>query len=138
MNKSVEPGNRLHHPIGTFDSMVIDIGVSPNHNIIATASASGSIQISWVPLDAEQGVEFEKRILSLKQEDNDSDNDSLQIIQVSPAAFTSQKQDTIQIYPSMQACTSVSWCPNENFPGVLAGGFRSGLLILSATDRFFI
>ena len=137
MDKSdKEMSNRLHHPIGTFDSMVLDISTSPNHNIIATACSSGSIQISWMPQEHGHGVEFEKRIFSLNLADESNNNESS--AQISPASFPSQKHDSIRLYPSLQACTAVSWCPYEAFPGILAAGFRNGLLVLIATDRFFI
>ena len=125
--------NNLHQPIGTFDSMVHEIAASPIHNIIATACASGSIHLAWMPKETGYGVEFEKKIYSLLLRE-DGCFESI----IKPEYVNFQIHDTIKLFPSNQAATSVAWCPNENFPGLLAGGYRNGLLVLIATDRFFI
>lgn len=127
--------NRLHQPLGTFSSMVHETASSPSHNIIATASSSGSIHLSWMPEESGYGVEFEKRIMSIQKS---SDQVSSFKVNSVPEYVQFQVLDTIKLYPSDQACTSLSWCPNELFPGLLAGGYRNGLLVLMSTDQFFI
>ena len=134
-NNSSNSSNRSHQPIGTFSSMVHDMDTSPLHNIIATACSSGSIQLSWLPEDGISGaVELEKRIFSLQKS---LETEAFEII-LDPEYVQFQVQDTIKLYPTIQACTSVSWCPNEQFPGLLVGSYSNGLLILIASDRFFI
>lgn len=127
-------GNRLHQPIGTFSSMVLDMKTSPLHNIIASVSASGSIHLSWIPEEVGYGVEFEKKILSVQK----SEEETCYQVKIEPEYVQYQITDTIKLYPNDQACTAVNWCPNENFPGLLSAGYRNGLLVLMATDQFFI
>lgn len=43
---------RIHQPLGTFDSTVEAIATSESHGIIATAISSGSIQLSWLSVEA--------------------------------------------------------------------------------------
>lgn len=126
--------NRLHQPIGTYSSMVHEMASSSLHNIIATASSSGSIHLSWITEDSGYGVEFEKKVFSIQK---DAEESSFKVI---PEAEYVQFQtaDSIRLYPSDQACKSVAWCPNSRFPGLLAGGFHNGLLVLMVTDQFFI
>lgn len=125
--------SRFHHPIGTFDSMVNDMKTSPSHNITATAGASGSIHLAWMSDEAGHAVEYEKRIFSLKMTENEVFE-----LNLDPEYVPFQVYDVIKLYPSLQSCTSVDWCPNENFPGLLGGGYRNGLVVLITTDRFFI
>lgn len=134
LEKSTDINNRLHQPIGTYDTMVHAISVSPSHNIIATACASGAIHLSWLPTKSGLGVEFEKKIFSIEEA---SDNERI-AINNNPEYIQFQALDTIKLYPSNQACTAVTWCPHKQFPGLLAGGYRNGMLVLLATDRFFI
>jgi hypothetical protein len=129
--------NRLHQPLGTFPSMVHEMASSPLHNIIATASSSGSIHLSWMPEESGCGVEFEKKILTIQKCLEEASPTSFQVVS-NPEYVQFQVLDTIKLYPSDQACTSVSWCPNEHFPGLLTGGYRNGLLALMTTDQFFI
>ena len=133
LEKSDESNSRFHHPIGTFDSMVNDINTSPMHNIIATACASGSIHLGWMSDETGHAVEYEKRIFSSKINEN-----GVFELDLDPEYIQFQAHDSIKLYPSIQSCMSVEWCPNENFPGLLAGGYRNGLFVLLATDRFFI
>lgn len=133
LEKSSGYYSRLHQPIGTFDSMVIDMKTSALHNITASACASGSIHLAWIPDESGQSVEFEKRIFTVKKVENETFE-----LALDPEYVAFQVQDTIKLYPTHQACTAVAWCPNVNFPGLLAGGYRNGLLVLIATDRFFI
>ena len=133
--RRLEKNNRslLHQPIGTFDSMVHEMASSPVHNITASACASGSVHLAWMPDEPGYGVEFEKRIYSLNMIEDGSFESILK-----PEYVAFQMHDTIKLYPSNQACISVAWCPNQNFPGLLAAGYRNGLLVLMTTDRFFI
>lgn len=125
--------NSLHQPIGTFDSMVLEMASSSLHNIIASACASGSIHLAWMADEPNFGVEFEKKVFSLSLTEDGRFESILE-----PEYVPFQLHDTIKLCPSKLACTSVAWCPNEHFPGLLAGGYRNGLLILMTTDRFFI
>lgn len=133
LEKSKDTVSRFHHPIGTFDSMVNDMKTSPNHCITATACASGSIHLAWMSDEIGSSVEYEKRIFSL----NMTDNGTFESI-LDPEYVPFQIHDTIKLYPSLQSCTTVDWCPNESFPGLLVGGYRNGLIVLITTDRFFI
>lgn len=127
--------NHLHQPFGTFDSMILDMSTSLNHNILASACASGSIHLAWMSEEPNHGVELEKKIFSIKNSDDDVGSVSL----ISTSEYvTFQLHDNIKLYPSSQACTSVAWSANPKFPGLLAAGYRNGMLILMATDRFFI
>lgn len=134
LEKSVNNSNRLHQPIGTYDTMVHAISASPNHNIIATACASGAIHLSWLPNEPGHGVEFEKQIFSIQATNS---NENLEI-NSNPEYVQFQIHDTIKLYQKNQACTAVTWCPHVQFPGLLVGGFRNGLLVFLATDQFFI
>lgn len=123
--------NRLHQPIGTFDSMVHDMATSPNHNILASACASGSVHLAWI--SEESGVKLEKRIFAASIE-----NDGRVYLNSNAEYVTFQIHDTVKLYPSIQACTAVTWCPNPRFPGLLAACYCNGMFVLMTTDRFFI
>jgi hypothetical protein len=133
LEKSEESGSHFHHPLGTFDSMVNDMKTSPSHNIIATAGASGSIHLAWMSDEPGQAVEYEKCIYTMKLTEN-----GVFELNLNSEYVPFQAYDVIKLYPSIQSCTTVDWCPNEKFPGLLAGGYRNGLIVLIATDRFFI
>lgn len=89
--------------------------------------------MAWMSDETNHGVEFEKRIFSINQ----SDDGRASLIST-PEYVTFQVHDTIKLYPSNQACTSVTWCPNPKFPGLLAAGYRNGMIVLIVTDRYFI
>lgn len=114
--------------------MVHEMASSSSHNIVATASSSGSIQLSWMPEESGYGVEFEKKVLSIQK---CTEETSFKLITDSEY-IKFHVIDTLKLYPSDQACTSVCWCPNKHFPGLLAGGYRNGLLVLMSADQFFI
>ena len=131
-----ESGVKLHQAAGTFDSMVQDLSTSPNHNIMAAACSSGAIHLAWMSSEPNYAVEYEKRILTLEK----LDEGEREYSRIDPSASYVQFQisDSIKLYSNDQACTSVAWCSNRNFPGLLIGGYRNGLIAIITADRFFI
>ena len=113
-------------PLGTFNSTVLSIASSSLHNVIATASGTGSIHLSWISKDDNRLI-LEKSIVRQAEDPH--------IFEDCPKLVQTPSKDVVVMPKELIGVTCLSWANSADHPGLLVAGTLSGHVLEIPCDR---